>query len=135
MVDIEQVIYDYLDSTGTDFKDLVGDNIFVDRVEDFNGATEKGIMFRVKGGTSDEYIPIYNRVVDFFCFGGTSTPEDSKAIYRALYDVLHSLQNYTVDSGYIMAAVETVVGQTIIDPDAEFIQVFTTYQFQIRAIT
>jgi len=133
MVDIEQVIYDFLDSTGTDLKELVDENIFVDRVEDFDGATEKGIMFHVKGGTADPDVPLFSPVVDFFCYGGTNTPDDSKVVYRALHDLLHAVQNESGDNGYIMSAVEITIGQTIIDPDAEWLQVFTSYQFQIRA--
>ena len=133
MVDVEQVIYDKLNAAGSAFKTLVGSNIFVDRSESFDGSASKGIVFRVKGGKTDQDVPIQKPIVDFFCFGGTDTPEDAKSVYRALHDLMHHLQNDAGSTGYIMSSHEVVIGQTIIDPKTKLIQVFTSYQFQIRA--
>lgn len=133
MVDVEQVIFEYLDTSGNALHTLIGDNLFVDTTHGFDGSLEKGLRFRVKGGTTGMYAPLNNPIVDFFCYGGSDTIDDSRAVYRALNDRLHSITNTETESGFIIGSYEIVQGQNLVEPDTNWRYTFTTYQFSIRS--
>lgn len=132
MIDTELVIYEFLNSAST-LKTAIGNNLFTEVADNFNGDTSKGLRFRIKGGSKNAMgVPVFAEIVDFFCYGGSRNPESSKAIYRLLVDRLHGITNEETTSGFIIGAREVVNAQFYIEPDTQWRNVFATYEIIVR---
>ena len=134
MVDTNIVILTYLLSK-TDITDLVGTRVYAANPLPEN-ATLPAINFFVRGGTSIPQVPkVVMPSIQINCWA--ETPEDSREVYRAVYDVLNGLGNYecTIDGTtyYISGSIEEVQGQDIQDISIqEYWNTMAFYQITIR---
>lgn len=132
MVHTALVIKQYLNTSGTALKTSIGSNLFWERVNNFDGSTSKGLMYRIRAGATDIDVPIHDLQVDFFCYGGSDTFDASYSIYRQLHDVLHGKTSMKVNDGFIISASEIVKGQNLVDPDTKWLFTLTTYSITLR---
>jgi hypothetical protein len=134
MVDLELVVYQFL-SEASPLKTLIGSNLFVDVTHDFNGRISKGLLLKDNSGTNNEIAPVHTSIMDFNCYGGSLTPADSKAVYRALHDRLHGVTNQVTASGRILSALEVVRGAYLppVD-DSDFPRVFCRYTVEVSGL-
>ena len=144
IADTNSIIRAYLANCGTLTALIGGANprIYCPRLPE--KATLPAIGFFTRGGTSTPYIPgIIEPSVQFDCWaqdvivGGVVTVKGSvvaREIYRALYDNLQGIQNITVGAYKILAAIEEVQGQDLVDTEIpNYFRVLTFFKIMIRA--
>ena len=101
------------------------------------GHTLPAVSYFTRGGIPEKYVKeLVNPSVQFDCWA--TSPLSARTIYRALYDVLHGIENQAVvigaDTFYIKSALEEVVGQDLQDADVPtYFRVISFYALRIRA--
>ena len=119
MIDTALVLYDYLTELGNPVRTLIGENCWTMQNEpvDWNNSSAAiGMQISEQGQFScRDWV---EASITFFCYGGTDNGADSFAIYSALYDRLHGIQNQIGDNGAIVWAQQFASDPDEIEPDS-----------------
>ena len=95
----------------------VGDRIYLQRLPEGHDFDQQALVFSIRGGTTELYIPFIRPSVLFQAWGQNSIA--AQEVYRALHDALHDQSRVSVASGFLVYASEEVFGQNLIDPDTK----------------
>jgi hypothetical protein len=126
MRDIPKAIRDHLLGNAP-LVALVGARVYASRdvpPPGYDPSSGACLTFKVRGGDVHYSDAIYIPSVQFKCYGATETAAD--AVYRALYDALHSKHGAVVRWGQI-----EVLGQPLAEPQTGWPFVYCAFRLWI----
>lgn len=132
MTDTNAVIVEYLKASGTALHALVGARVYCPRLP--QGFTNSQAVIEVmrRGGSSKMAHAEHRASFQIKCYGGANSHAQAEAVYRALYDRLHSITGMDTASGNIMTAEEENMGQSLFDPETGWPFVLVYFSVTIR---
>lgn len=94
--------------------------------------TGPAIVLTIKGGSTNPEIPLQNVSVQVVCWAGVNEFVPAHALYTAVVEALHGLQNLDFgDDGRLLSCVEESVGQDMIDKDAGWAMVINSFTLML----
>lgn len=132
MIDCNATLYNHLTATTTALYGLVGARIYTPHVPTSFTNSQAAVEFLRRSGTSQREHETLYPSFQFKCFGGTANVSNAEAVYRALSDVLRSINNTSVSGGVLLQAQEETMGSTLIDPDSGWPYVVTFWRIVMR---
>ena len=95
----------------------VSDRIYLLHLPEGHDFDQGAIVFSIRGGSTELYIPFIHPSVLFQCWGSDSVA--AQEVYRLLHAALHDASRISVGAGFLVYASEEVFGQTLLDPDSK----------------
>ena len=95
----------------------VGDRIYLQRLPEGHDFDNPAVVFSIRGGSTDLYVPFVRPAIQLACWGKDSVA--AQEVYRALHDALHDKSRVSVSSGFLAFSFEETHGQNLIDPDTK----------------
>jgi len=133
-VDNNKILREHLVATGTDLYGLVATRVYVERLPKGYDPDTKALVISIRGGDRDFQSDMVTASVVIQSYGGSQNLISAFEVDRAVVDVLHGINMVTVSSGIIMSAEQDTIGQSLIDPETEWVSVISTYTVQMRAV-
>lgn len=128
MIDVSAQVRAYLVSV-PQLAALVGSRIYAERdvpPSGYRPSQGGAIVFKVRGGLPDYSESQLNPSLQFKCYGIDEAA--AGAVYRALYESLRRKAN-----GYFKSAQVEVLGQTLREPQTEWVYVLAFWRFWMNA--
>lgn len=127
MNDISKLLRDYL-AANAGVSALTGGRIYAERSYPPRGVTPSAgnlLVFKARGGSvayhSQQVMPSFQ----FKCYAGTELAANT--LYRALFEALQDMH-----SGVFLHGECEVLGQTLEEPETEWVFVLTYFRFAVR---
>lgn len=95
----------------------VGERVHLMRLPEGHDFDQQAVVFSVRGGSSELYVPFIRPAIQLACWGKDSIA--AQEVYRLVHDALHDKSRVSVSSGFLVFAFSEVFGQTLIDPDTK----------------
>ncbi len=108
----------------------VSDRIHQLRLPEGHDFDQQAVVFSVRGGTTDLYVPFVRPSIQIQAWGKDSVA--AQETYRLVHDALHDKSRVSVASGFLMFAFEEIHGQNLIDPDTKKPYVIAMFRAILR---
>jgi hypothetical protein len=93
-------------------------------------SNQQWLTFKTRGGFSDPEVAITQAHFELTAWAGDALT--ARAIYRAVFDLIHGKTGVQVASGFILASLEQIAGQDVTDPNTYAALVVSYFDLTMR---
>ena len=131
MIDVPQLIFEFLTTSGTGLFTLVGNRVWCPLVDANSGWKNETAAIVYHPATESNHgaaTAVITGNYVFKCYGGTKQYTNARAVYRALNDRLHGVANEAKTEGSIIWAEQVVSAQLPPEPGTSYPAHMATYK-------
>ncbi len=129
MIDVPQLIFEFLTTTGTGLYTLVGTRVWCPLAKaEWKNETAAIVYHPAIESNHGAATEVITGSYVFKCYGGTKQYTNARAVYRALNDRLHGVALETKTEGSIIWAEQVVSAQLPPEPGTAYPAHMATYK-------